>query len=582
MNRIVTTFFPAILLFCLCSCGDKPYPRLMQRADSIVAEYPDSAFTLLKQIGKGIYTEPKSTRMYYYLLYTKAKDKAYIPHTTDKLMQIALHYYEKKKDRKHLPEAYYYTGRIYRDAGDSPQALAYFEKALDASGGSTDYKATSLICSGVGTLYLFQNVYEAAMDAFRKAYDYNLLAKDSVRIVYNLRDIGDAFTALNKADSALYYYKRAYGQAVRVKNKHLMDVTQYGLASLYIQLHEYHKAKEALQFTSKALQRGYVSSVYSISAKLCYQSGKIDSASYYYKRLLDVGTIYAKQAAHWGLSEIAQKQGDCGTALEQLRQYNACADSIRKITNTETIRRMQSLYNYQLREKENNRLKDENARVKQSIAYIFIAFIFLAAGITIYILYNKHKKLQWKIQLDKLERLREEQYQRSNQFIEENKKKIRTLEKALQASKAEKDKLQHDLLLVWKEQIEQTNARIATRRKEEELSTMKLKQSEIYTLFRKAAHDTAIKITENEWHALQEAVDNTYNNFTKRLNALYPASQTEERICLLIKIAVPPTGIARLVSLSKQGVTSARKRLYEKIHGESGTPEALDDLIRGF
>lgn len=97
MNKIRTASLLAILFLSFCSCGNKPYPNAMNRADSIVSEYPDSAFIILQEIGKDIYTYPQGTRMYYYLLYTKAKDKAYIPHTTDKLMQIVVQYYERKK-----------------------------------------------------------------------------------------------------------------------------------------------------------------------------------------------------------------------------------------------------------------------------------------------------------------------------------------------------------------------------------------------------------------------------------------------------------------------------------------------------
>lgn len=582
MNKIRTASLLAILFLSFCSCGNKPYPNAMNRADSIVSEYPDSAFIILQEIGKDIYTYPQDTRMYYYLLYTKAKDKAYIPHTTDKLMQIVVQYYERKKDSKHLPEAYYYTGCIYRDLGDAPQALDYFKKSLEASKGSTDYKVVSLIYSQIGTLYLFQDVYDAAMEAFRKAYNYNLLAKDSVRIVYNLRDIGDTFTAFNQADSALHYYQTAYLQAKHVKNKSLMDVTQYGLASLYIQLHQYAKAKETLQSTSPNPKRGYLSSLYSISADMYYQLGNMDSASYYYNRLLSLGTIYAKQAAHWGLAEIAQKQGNCDIAIDQLRQYNAYTDSIRKITETESIRKMHALYNYQLREQDNSRLKTENTHQKLWIAYSLAVILILVAAITIYVLYNKYRQQQLKETLDKLKRVKENQYRLSNQYIADNKRLIVELKQKLQNTNAEKDKMQRELLELQKEQAEQENVNISLQLREKELLEYELKQSDIYLLFHNATIDSSIKIAESDWQALQEALNDTYADFTKRLKALHSINIIEEHVCLLIKIGFTPSGITHLVPLSKQGISSIRKRLYCKIHGESGKPEDFDKFIRSF
>lgn len=582
MKPSINVLFTIIFLFCLYSCNNKPYPRSMQIADSIVIQDPDSAVLLLEKLEKDIIKEPEDTRMYYYLLYTKAKDKAYIPHTSDSLMQRVLHYYQSNKDKKHLPEAYYYTGCVYRDLGDAPQALDYFNKAIEASKESPDYKVISLIYSQTGTLYLYQDIYDLAMNAFKEAYNYNKMAKDSVRIVYNLRDIGRTFTGLNNADSALCYYKKSYEQALKIKDKHLIDVTQYGLASLYVQLHKYNLAKQILQSTSRDIKRGYASGVYSISADLYYKLGKTDSAVYFFNKMLNEGTVYAKQSAHWGLASIAIEKSDCNTAIKQLRDYNTYTDSIQKITATETIKKKHSLYNYQLRENENNKLRRKNAYQTLWIGYASIAVILLLAFIVSYIQYNKRKKAQWQIQLNKLKQIKEEQYKRSIQFIEENKIQIKKLEETLQLTKGEYNTLKEKLLKAQKNAIEQTNTQIKAKLKEEELAEMNLKKSDIYILFHKSANDSTLKITNDDWDALQEAVDNTYNLFTQRLNALYPISEIEKRICLLIKISIPIKDIPYLVSRSKQAVTSARKRLYEKIYGESCAPETFDAFISEF
>lgn len=54
-------------------------------------------------------------RMYYDLLTVKVRDKAYIRHTSDSLIRNVLRYYEHQDDKKHLPETYYYAGRVYSD-----------------------------------------------------------------------------------------------------------------------------------------------------------------------------------------------------------------------------------------------------------------------------------------------------------------------------------------------------------------------------------------------------------------------------------------------------------------------------------
>ena len=124
--------FLILVLLGFCACGHKPYPQSLIIADSLTNACPDSAIALLKNIENTLQTEPETTQMYYRLLCIKANDKAYIPHTSDSLILPVLHYYIEKDDERHLPEAYYYAGRVYRDLGDAPQALDYFEKAAEA------------------------------------------------------------------------------------------------------------------------------------------------------------------------------------------------------------------------------------------------------------------------------------------------------------------------------------------------------------------------------------------------------------------------------------------------------------------
>ncbi len=132
-----------LFLFSLCACKDRPCPRILATVDSLTYVKPDSAITLLKNLKKQMSNEPEATQMYYRLLKIKANDKAYITHTSDSLILPIVKYYEEKNNKDHLMEAYYYAGRVYSDLNDAPQALAYFQKAVDASKGNTDYRVIS-------------------------------------------------------------------------------------------------------------------------------------------------------------------------------------------------------------------------------------------------------------------------------------------------------------------------------------------------------------------------------------------------------------------------------------------------------
>ena len=120
--KLAKLLFAAILPIIIHSCESKPYPRLMQTAESLADTYPDSASTLLDVLQESISKEPEATRMYHRLLSIRANEDRKEYFLSDSLVKPLLEYYEKRKDKKQLPEVYYYAGKTYRELGDTPQA----------------------------------------------------------------------------------------------------------------------------------------------------------------------------------------------------------------------------------------------------------------------------------------------------------------------------------------------------------------------------------------------------------------------------------------------------------------------------
>lgn len=568
------------LALCLHACISKPHPYTLQAADTLVYSNADSAIALLEQLKDSIASESEATQNYYRLLWIKANDKAYIHHTSDSLIRLVLDYYENKADKKQLPEVYYYAGRVYSDLGDAPQALDYFQKAAERLKGSNNYQLLKVVHSQMGELLLFQGVYEEAMKEFKNAYHYNSNIHNNRGMIINLCNIGTTFTGLGNADSALFYYQRAYEQAEKIGDNSLMDKAQSNLSSLYIQLKQYDLAMDLLRTSNSPKKISRRMGRYFLAAKLYHGMDKLDSATYYYKKLTNYDDIYGQQAAHLGLAEIAQKRGESQEALKHIHQYNECTDSIQKITDSESIRKMQSYYNYQLREKENNRLRLNNARQEQKYLYSLITIVLLTSFSIIYFLCSREKKTQLKVQLDKLEQVKEEQYRKSTVYIQENLQKIKELEDELQISKNDKDYL-HQLYVAQKEQILRMNSKIEADQKEQSLAEIAFHQSEIYNKFHDAANGTGT-LTSQDWEILRIKVDRCYKDFTARLRALHPISDMEMKISLLLKIGISVTGISLLTGRSKSAIVSARKKLYKKTHGEVEKPEQWDKFILSF
>lgn len=567
---------------CICACTNKPYPQSLRVADSLIHNNPDSAVILLEELKRSMAFEPQATQMYYQLLTIKAKDKAYITHTSDSLIKTVVKYYEERKDRERLPETYYYAGRVYRDLGDAPQALEYLQKAIESTKDCTDYRLISRIYSQTGTLYLYQDTYDQALEVFRKAYQYCLSDKDSIGMVYSLRDIGRTFTTLNCADSALYYYKGALNYAEQIHNNHLVGVVQAELSGLYIQLEMYPEAFTAIQCSNKYIKGHNIAPFYAILADYYYYTNQLDSATFYYTQTASFDDLYQKQGSYKGLGNIARKKGQYKEAMEYFDKYLICTDSIKDITNTETIRKMQSLYNYQLKEKENSRLQHQAANYKLwNILLVFsllsLVFLFIS-----YHQFRKKKEQQRLVKQERIKQIQKDRYAQSNTYLEKNKEQIKVLELSLHKAEIEKDQLRQDLLKAQKSLIEKTNEQITATQRVQKQSELALKHSDIYKKFHFAVQGSDEKIGNDDWKELMCAVDEAYNQFTTRLLELYPMKTIEIQVCVLIKIGLSPAQIAFITIRSRQAISSIRKRLYSKVMGKDGTPEQWDNFISTF
>lgn len=585
MKAFKTILYFALLLLALYSCSNRPSPRALQVADSLTYCQPDSAVALLQQMKESILAEPEATQMRYNLLCIKAQDKAYITHTSDSLIQQVVRYYRKHKDKTYLPEALYFAGRVYRDLGDAPQALEYFQRAISHSTEDTDYKLLSNVYSQIGMIFLYQDIYDKAPEMFREAYRYSVLANDSIGIVYGLRDIGRSFSTLDQADSAIYYYLKADEQAIQIKDLELRSVINSELSGYYTELGRYEEAHKAMRVAISKKKEERLP-LYAITAQYYEHTNQLDSATNYYLKLLPTGNYIFKQAAYWGLYKIARSRGRTYETLMYLDQYLAYTDSVQNMTQEETVRKINALYNYQLSQKENRKLRAQTFQERKLKVIFGIGFVFSIVLFIAYREYHKRKEQDQKIQRQKLERIKKEQYKLSLAQIEKNQKDIEALELSLREAEAMHDQLLQDYLNAQKKLIEKNSEQIEAKQIVQDQAEVKLKQSDIYRKFhsiqKEGGEEKKIKISSSDWQELKNEIDETYNQFSQRLQELYPVTDIELKVCLLLKIGLSPLQIAIITIRSKQAISSIRKRLYKKLFNDDGNTEQLDSFIRNF
>ena len=533
MKNSLFAFVLSTIAMLLISCNEsKEAEELYRVANALIDESPHSAIEYLDSIENHLDMTDEAVRNTHALLTIKAKDKAYIPHTTDSAIMSLLPYFATHDE--HKSEAYYYAGRVYSDMGDAPQALDYFQKAMDALPEDAEtkdvLKRKRLILSQMGSVNLTQTLYAQAKQYFTDALECNTLLGDSASIIVDLLCIGTSYMCENIYDSTLIYYDKAESMSNSYGSEEDKSEVMIQKAKLFCQLQQYEKAWECICATGKVYKDSEVN-MYNIGGRICYELGVFDSARFYWNKVIDQGSINALPEAYAGLANIAiEKKED--NIVEYLNKCANSLDSLRRYEQIESVANIQHLYNYQHKEKEIAQLAKE-ASNRNMLIQILCGLIVGAVLVAIIIYRQYHLKL-----------------------------------------------LQSDLQAIRYRQLEETLSKYATKEKNpaESFSQKKVFTSKAIAYLNDKITKEII-LTSNEWEMVQNILNQECPNFIPRLNELRLLNETEMHICMLLKVGISPSNIAVLIGRDRSTVTVTRKRLFKKVFGVEGTSSKWDEYI---
>ena len=540
--RTIHVILLVTILTWFTSCNTSvSYPSTMWQAEECMNICPDSALTLLQGMEDSIADYPEEVQRYWHLLTIQAKDKQYITHTSDSLINQIVQYYEEYSDKAKLMLAYYYQGRVYRDMNDAPRALKAFQRAENLS--TLDWNLLTKIYSQMGYLFSYQGLYDEVIRVNRKAIELYFQQGKEAKASYAWRDIARMYDMKEEADSAFHYYKKACHTALADND----SARYYGILSESAEVYrKMGMTDSALQILSLSLKQSRIRNkahIYMMLGDVYEDLQFWDSAYYYRQKVLDTDNIYKKFDNYVGLAWIEKARGNEKQALHYMEQALWLNDSIRQITQTEAIAKINSLYNYQHTEAENARLQLSKERYEKMVLVV-VLIALVAVGVCVYLV------MGWK-----KERLR----------YQENERKLQEWQ--------EKDRLKWEL-----QQLRTRESQMAV--DEQELAVNALRNSVVYRLFRRISLGEKMELEAKDWTELRKEINKAYPHFMANIQGMNPKmSLVETRICLLAKIGMTSTQMARVLGYSKSGVTSARDRLYKKMFNEKVTEEGFAEFV---
>lgn len=86
-------------------------------------------------------------------------------------------------------------------------------------------------------------------------------------------------------------------------------------------------------------------------------------------------------------------------------------------------------------------------------------------------------------------------------------------------------------------------------------------------------------LKDSDWKKIEAGLLKAYPTFKEKLLGLYALSDTEYRICMLIKMEVSPSNIADLMAIGKSAVSQNRLRMQQKVFDGEGTAKDWDKFV---
>ena len=203
---LLCAFF-TLPLFLIASCSDNPRGAdALAKAQQVIKANPDSALAILRSVSSEADDFSRSQRMAYYLLLADAKNKAYADMSADSIMHEVADYYETWGDSNERMQSLYLLGCVYRDRGDSPVALRYYNDAVycaDTTAKECDYGILAALYGQMSELYRKNDLAVYTKEIALKAVDASLKNKDTLNALVCAGDVAYAYNQMEQKDSAL-------------------------------------------------------------------------------------------------------------------------------------------------------------------------------------------------------------------------------------------------------------------------------------------------------------------------------------------------------------------------------------------
>lgn len=296
----------------------------------------------------------------------------------------------------------------------------------------------------MGNSYWYEGIYEFAQNYYLLAARQYQSIRDSIGLGHTYNNIGEVYKKLGENEKALPYLLKSSEMTKRDSVNY--PLTMYNIGELYLRIGKPSEAREYIEKSFVAAKARNLTRVlafdywgmgalkrvegkydaalqdYLTSEKLWKSLGEVRSLvqtnheiSDIYKltknyaeaerRLLEalkmtdqINVADLRVSTYQRLSQLYSVKGNHAQALTYLIRHNALKDSVYNLLKAEQIARLQTIYETESREQENQQLRNErelrNSELQsQRVILIAISVSLLLAGIFAWFLYQHRRRI---------------------------------------------------------------------------------------------------------------------------------------------------------------------------------------------
>ena len=376
-----------LLLLAFTACSEKKaVTDVLNRAEAVMNEHPDSALNLLRTLTFDDFRK-ESNRARYALLHSQALDKNYIDVMSDSLISVAVEYYKDKDDVRSKFLSYYYMGRVHANGERYLQATSCLMESEQLVEEVGDDYLSGLLYSEMGRIYRLYYDYPKSLTAYQKAAEcYERAGKIGHRN-YMWYYQSQVYCNMNMYDESESLLQESLTSAKEEEDEVLVGLCLNDLLMLYVELNRMSEAQ--ILYDEGLKQDGFGTSyVMGALARLCVSDQNYSDARFY----LEKGWELSKNrndsiSLYLSSAMLSDKMGDGKKAYQEL----LTGISMQNVNVRQSLE--QPILTVQ-RDYLSDRLEFETykLRMEKHLRVLYILFFVVLLAVVVYVLFRKLEK----------------------------------------------------------------------------------------------------------------------------------------------------------------------------------------------